>query len=194
MRTRRENGTFEPYSTAFIARGVELVNAGWSWRRAAAELGISSEALRKRARSDGLNFRRGRPSFAKDIRLNLPTNPIDLAYLAGILDGEGNITIAGQPRNAVRIGIANTDLPLMLWLLSIGGGMSRKQGRKGQKSQTPCYYWQLYSRLDTRAFLQAVVPYMRIKRNKATLAINLISSWVREQEDNRAVLTALVVE
>ena len=189
MTRRRVDGMFANVLTVnAVAKGVALVNAGFSWSAAAKEVGMCTDSLRKRARRDGLKFRRGKRAFCKPSRLNLPTEATDLAYLAGILDGEGSITIAESPRNVVRLGIANTNVELMKWLLSIGGGISECQRKANQKSQTPCYHWQIYSRIDVRSFLAAVVPYMRIKRAKAELAIEVISSWVREQEDNSATL------
>jgi hypothetical protein len=182
MRTRRPNGVFDcTFGHDKIVEGIRLVNSGANWHEAAKAVGMCIENLRERAAKAGLQVRVGKRSFRfGETRLNLPTEPTDLAYLAGILDGEGSISICGSPRNVVRVGISNTDEGLIKWLASIGGGVSKKTPSPNCKQ---CYHWQVYSRFDVRAFLIAVVPYMRIKQNKAILAIETITSWVEAHEE-----------
>jgi hypothetical protein len=185
MRTRNANGVYvAEYSKEAVARGITLLNAGAGWHEAARAAGMGIDNLRKRGEAEGYVLRKGRPSFVTEMRLNLPTDTHDLAYLAALLDGEGSVTIAKNPRNTVRVAITNVDVPLMKWLESIGGGVSAR--RKIVKRQQ-CYVWQLYGRLDIKAFLDAVVPYMRIKKQKAQDAIALLKSWVDDLEKARSV-------
>lgn len=183
MRARDKNGIYaNEYSLSKVQEGIRLLNGGYNWHEASSAVGMCIENLRKRATKEGIKFRRGRNSLRRfSVRLNLPTETNDLAYLAALLDSEGYICIAKLPRNLVKVGITNTDLPIMNWLSSMGGKVIKRKEGVGK----PCYVWNLYSRLDTRAFLIAVVPYMRIKKVKAEEAIKLISSWIDSELEFR---------
>lgn len=95
----------------------------------------------------------------------------DLAYLAGILDGEGYISRrfqrSGERRPTFIVGITNTDMGLMEWLLGMGGTLHRKKRGAGKQ----CYEWNVRSLRDAVAFLRAVEPYMRIKQEAARSVI-----------------------
>lgn len=112
-----------------------------------------------------------------------PSEPTDLAYLAGIVDGEGYITISGVTtkanRGAIRVGVTNTYKPLIDWLLEYGGSVKAKpEGRVGSLGKLPCYHWGVTARLEILALLKSIEPYMRIKRDKAKLAIAMIEEWI----------------
>lgn len=177
---RRPDGCI--YSPEAVVEGIRLVNSGIDWHSAAHNVGMSIDNLKRRALLQGISFRKGYRSFRSSVRLNLPEKPTDLAYLAALLDGEGYITIAASPRSAVRVGITNTDIGIMNWLKSIGGGVCLH----GTALKKQCYNWQLYSRLDTRAFLEAVIPYMRMKNEKAAKAIEILSRWISAHEIYRS--------
>lgn len=102
---------------------------------------------------------------------------IELAYVAGLLDGEGSVAIYtnGRPRNRsisppwlLDVSIGNTSLPLMDWLKETFGGSI--QPHKASLGNKPMYYWVLHSRA-AHAFLIEVMPYMRIKYLQAEVAL-----------------------
>lgn len=103
-------------------------------------------------------------------RLRIPDDPAVRAYLAGLLDGEGCITIRPAPKRSVQVQIANTDESLMRWLEGFGGFVysQRYENRRGAACK---HSWQINSRRDVSAFLTALLPYMRIKTEKARRAI-----------------------
>lgn len=86
----------------------------------------------------------------------LPENQVDVAYLAGLFDGEG--CLSGT------FCIYNCSVEVMQWLLQFGGrvyprapvGISRKVG----------YKWCI-ARGDYRVFLIAILPYLVIRRSAA---------------------------
>lgn len=89
----------------------------------------------------------------------------EAAYAAGILDGEGSISIT---RNHVgrwpspQVSVASTDRELVEWLRArFGGSISTKQPRKPQHSLS--YDWKL---TDRRAlhFLEVVQPFLVLER------------------------------
>ena len=107
----------------------------------------------------------------------------DLAYLAGIVDGEGYIGISADHRNRnpdrpcwrLRVVVTNTNEWLMHHLkFSIGGGTIRL--RNG--NLMPCYQWSI-ERGKAAEFLKLILPYLRLKKPQAELAIKFQASVTR---------------
>ncbi len=104
----------------------------------------------------------------------LGTNEIELAYIAGLFDGEGCVNIhtskhkSGQYHD-LRVFINNTAPELLLFCSRIFGGKLRLCKR--QLPEHDLYHWELYA---TRAetFLRAVEPYLILKKDKAALALS----------------------
>lgn len=113
-------------------------------------------------------------------------NPIAiLSYTAGLIDGEGCISISvrlpteergkgklSAPSHCLRVKIANTDFFIIDWLLSTFGGSTSNSNGKAALSQgnKPARDW-LLSGENAKAFLEKTVPYLRIKQKQAELAI-----------------------
>lgn len=103
-------------------------------------------------------------------------DPLVLAYLAGVIDSDGYITTQRTIRKGVtyscaKVGIAGTrrdphDLAASLF----GGNVSRYVPKDPR--HRPQFQW---SRVGTRAsvVLEAVLPYLRVKRRQGELALNL---------------------
>lgn len=89
----------------------------------------------------------------------------EAAYAAGILDGEGSISITRNHSGrwpSPQVSIASTDRELLEWLqVRFGGSISTKQPRQPQHSLS--FDWKL---TDRRAihFLQIVKPHLVIIR------------------------------
>lgn len=105
----------------------------------------------------------------------------DLAYLAGIVDGEGYIGISADHRKRnpdrpcwrLRVAVTNTNEWLMQHLkFSIGGGVI---ALKNSKNTTPCYQWEIRHGKASE-FLKLILPYLRLKRPQAELAIKFQAS------------------
>ena len=93
----------------------------------------------------------------------------DLAYVAGIIDGEGTITVVknGQT-SSLRVSVCNTNEWLINWLrFSFGGSVYKF--RKIEKNKQ-AWQWMLTCR-KARDFIVLVMPYLQIKRPQAELAI-----------------------
>ena len=91
----------------------------------------------------------------------------DYAYIAGILDGEGTISISNSQYMTVRI--RNTNKGVLEWIQGVTGagkiyGDSRSKARR-------CYSLEMTAN-KAAAFLHLVLPYIRIKRKQAILALN----------------------
>jgi hypothetical protein len=89
----------------------------------------------------------------------------ELAYTAGLFDGEGSISLVRQKHNrshSPQVAVASTDLEVLLWLQErFGGSIVTKQPR--QPSHSVSYDWRL---TDRRAlnFLKLIRPYLVIQR------------------------------
>ena len=94
-----------------------------------------------------------------------------VGYLAGILDGEG--TISMRNARSVRISIANTDETLMAWLSILGGHVS---ALKPFPNRRQVYRWSIGHREDCVRFLQIVLPHLCIKRASAEEALRNLAT------------------
>jgi hypothetical protein len=113
-------------------------------------------------------------------------NSHDLSYAAGMLDGDGCISVnkGRQQKNGahsymitVRVSQKLEEIPL--WFLSVFGGRVRTMG-KGKWAVSngrpvffsPMIAWELYCR-DAAEFLTAIIPYLKMKKTRAELAVRL---------------------
>lgn len=103
------------------------------------------------------------------------------AYIAGLLDGEGCIYISkNRPSKRTRtvnpfyrlyVVISNTHLGAMVWLHNqLGGSLAQQKATRTSFSSNPIWNWRLSTRQAAR-FLEAVLPYLRIKKEQAEVAL-----------------------
>jgi hypothetical protein len=102
------------------------------------------------------------------------------AYLAGIIDGEGCLSIGAGRRqkwgvvnyNSI-MSVANTDIRLIKWLHSNFGGnfFNGKQQRPTIKKH---YIWRVLRHKDIELLLLAILPYLIIKREQAIILLELV--------------------
>lgn len=96
----------------------------------------------------------------------------DAAYIAGILDGEGSISL-GRTKDGKRytpsVTIVNGKVALMRYLVETTGlGHVIRRDRQDLPNARISYQWQL--RLDeVIPFLSQVTPHLRLKQQQATL-------------------------
>ena len=101
---------------------------------------------------------------------------LELAYTAGIMDGEGSIMIQktqGYTKLSdhyfrLIVVIANTDSWLIVWLhTTYGGYMYDTPAKPGCK---PLFTWRITGK-PAKVFLESILPYLHIKKPQAELAI-----------------------
>ena len=102
-------------------------------------------------------------------------------YLAGIVDGEGSITIYKHIRNAKKVDyggflvVTNTSKELILWLCNnFGGSWCIRQGNSLSKKEV--LRWQLYGK-DALFLVMKISRFLIIKRktkNKKLKAFYLL--------------------
>jgi len=122
---------------------------------------------------------------------------IELAYVAGIIDGEGTICITKISSKWVKsqsgfdyyshvgVGISNKDL--CEWLkIKFGGCVTRQKRSAKFPNSKDIWMWQI-RRSHTTPFLKAIEPYLKIKRLQAQ---NVIEYQERITPSNSKKLTS----
>ena len=101
----------------------------------------------------------------------------ELAYAAGLVDGEGCIhaekahSIGNSYTVVVRV--ANTDVRMVNWLKeTFGGFITNDSGRRNKGVRKTCYQWVVKSR-KAKDFLVLIRPYLKIKSKQADIAVIL---------------------
>lgn len=92
----------------------------------------------------------------------------DRAYLAGILDGEGNLNLICTERCfQVNVFVANNAPEIHKWLSEKFGGMTRDS----YTSRTKCMRTEWNNRQAIKTLLEAAYPYLLIKRLEAGILL-----------------------
>ena len=89
----------------------------------------------------------------------------ELAYAAGLFDGEGSISLVRQKNNrshSPQVSVASNDYEVLAWFQKrFGGSIVTKQPRKATHSVS--YDWRLTDR-RALSFLELIRPYLVIER------------------------------
>src|SRR5260221_11022694 len=105
-------------------------------------------------------------------------DPCFLAYMAGLFDGEGSICIGrnldrhGARRYKLRVNCVNScPWPLLELHQAFGGSfITKKAGKWKLPGQKQMYIWDCSGR-QALGFVEAVLPYLRIKKEQARLGM-----------------------
>lgn len=114
--------------------------------------------------------------------LRLPNSPAELGYLAGLMDGEGTIWVGPPKRRSkqahIEIHIANSDPRIIEWLGAMGG---RVRWTFPLRATRPCGLWAIDRLADYALLCQALLPYLRIKRENAKWALAVVFRRLQER-------------
>jgi len=103
-----------------------------------------------------------------------PLAATDAAYIAGLLDGEGTVTLTRKHRNdnhQLALSISNTDLPLLRYVLKTVGAGKITSKRTARAHHTPSYTYAIYNR-QALALLEQLSPYLKTyKAERASLIL-----------------------
>lgn len=106
---------------------------------------------------------------------------VDKAYTAGIVDGEGYIAIMQvDGRFRVRVEVGSTSECLIEWIHQLYGGFFYMTEPKNKKWK-PVYRFMIQGR-KSRALLEDVLPYLKIKKNQCKIALRLLDTLVSNGE------------
>lgn len=117
----------------------------------------------------GLDARRKQPP-----RVLLPT---ELAYIAGVIDGEGTIGIYRLRSTGyqMKVCISNCSRPLLVWIRErVGGALVRVAKETPRKRES----WQLVvSQYQAAPLLLDCRDYLQVKRPQADLAVRYMEEY-----------------
>ena len=98
----------------------------------------------------------------------------EAAYLAGLIDGEGTVTLTRREKTAQRtltITIANTERNLLEYPMGIIGAGVISSKRTQKKHHTPSFVYRITGR-QALSVLQKIVPYLRsYKKHRAEFVL-----------------------
>ena len=97
----------------------------------------------------------------------------DVIYLAGLFDGEGCIFVSRQNSGRshyLGVTITNTNVGVLKLAKRMFGG-SIRQNSDSRKHRTTSWVWRIVSNQAENA-LKTLLPYLRIKRQEAELALD----------------------
>lgn len=105
---------------------------------------------------------------------------IDAAYIAGMIDADGMITVTRRGSLVMPlVTVHNSHLPLIEWLLSvIGAGCAYETKTEPKRPDQSKDRWNKVHRYQltgrkAQSLLQRCLPYLKVKARQATLVIDL---------------------
>jgi hypothetical protein len=101
---------------------------------------------------------------------------LDWAYLAGFFDGEGCISLHSRYRVdgwRVRLTVSQSDYRLLALYEKFEVGRLRRIEPRGKFKARPSYQWIINKGSEVEWLLQGMMPYLRFKKDQASLAILL---------------------
>lgn len=153
---------------------VERFQRGESVAELARQFGVSHSSatkliIRRTGKTPGRHVRA--------MRVFPPTDPIEIAYLAAMIDAEGCITRNSKVAACTwQVVITNTSPELRSWLEQLGGALyepgrsrSEKAKQNGWKKQ---YEWNVSPAWNVYRLLRVVRPYLKIKGARADEAMS----------------------
>lgn len=112
---------------------------------------------------------------------------VELAYLAGIIDGEGTIGlherqgIGEKKRWCIRFIVTNTDFRLIQWLIDNFGGNFYKKTPKVAKWKVS-YVWTIYDTKKCYDLIKKIKPYLVLKNEQADVVIKFQDSLMKLED------------
>jgi hypothetical protein len=117
---------------------------------------------------------------------------LDLAYAAGIVDGEGTIGITEigarpkkgrkNPQHRIYVAVAMTDAAIPLLMSEMFGGSVNTYHYHPERNR-PQTRWSLSGKRAVLC-LEALLPYLRLKNAQAELAINFQEKYLKRKRNS----------
>lgn len=145
----------------------------WSFAQRTRARALDRRARYALVRANARRSREGHVAYVRGILTSMKHKLTELAYAAGLFDGEGHIVFqgkdAGGHRRSLQVSIINTDEIMLNWLLEHFGGALISQKVTGNRK--PCWHWRLRTD-ESLAFLYDILPYVVSKENLVRKAID----------------------
>jgi hypothetical protein len=124
--------------------------------------------------------------MAKDIYNRKEYSIAEIAYLAGIIDGEGCIYIGNHSCNAETgdkyfqtiMKVTSTDKCLIDWLQKIFGGLVKEYtpNQTPENSRKPAWFWQASGERLTH-LCELLIPYAIIKKTELEIMLRMRNTY-----------------
>lgn len=106
----------------------------------------------------------------------------EIAYIAGLFDGEGCVSVYHEKTTKYRLAriqasLSNTNLPIVEYLKDCFGGYVKTRILPSGKL---CKSWSVSCRKAAEVLTQ-LIPYLKIKRGQAELALRIFALTNRER-------------
>lgn len=171
---------------------LHFYKKGTTIKKIAMQFGCAPSTVRRRLAYMDASIKRGEWQFTKKFfprTIRIPDSPVKLAYLAGIVDGEGTIDfIKNKTRRrkevAPRMKVGNTDLDLIRWLLAEIGGRVYVYKPKN-KTHKMFFEWFISGVQNIQPLLLAIFPYLVIKRKNAEKVLEFCKIEVEKRAKNQ---------
>ncbi len=124
----------------------------------------------------------------------------EAAYIAGIMDGEGCISIhrkknvrGTSPTFALFVNVTNTERKLLEWIQAkVGAGVITPKPKSNSN-------WKLCHQLvfrteEIESFLKAVLPYMIVRETQAKLMLEFLTIEWKQTGDQKTKPSAVRIE
>lgn len=103
-----------------------------------------------------------------DITLSRPRD-LDLAYLAGIIDGEGHVMVS---KSSMGLVLCMADIPILEWVNErFAGRLSGNYTPEG--NSRPRRMWHLSRAADLRYLLPLLIPHLVLKHEEAAVLLEV---------------------
>jgi len=123
----------------------------------------------------------------------------NLIWIAGFFDGEGNIHLRhSKPTYAnpngqyqLSITIVHTNKDILNNFLTFGGHIYKNY--KTKEKHTESYIWRITG-LKAKPFLEAILPYLRLKRDVTIIALKFIDTLMSKEYAKKLGLSQELIE
>ena len=105
----------------------------------------------------------------------------EASYIAGIIDGEGSITLTRWHTKEHRrpcISIASTDLELLMYVQSLTGGKINSKRNYNPDKHKDSFTLTVLKKDEVFSSLQSILPFLRIEKKK------LRAKWILDHYES----------
>lgn len=160
----------------------DYLSGDWTTVKVAKKYGVAPISVTRERRNRGLP---GWPHGFKKrtVDVVVPSDPTLLAYMAGLIDGEGTLQVVAPagPKPYARLTIANNHRGLMDWLQQTFGGRVYWRDMSYYKddgyNRQPQANWHCADIHGVFVVTRAVQPYLIIKKPQSELVLG----WLRNR-------------
>jgi hypothetical protein len=161
--------------TTVRAQAIAQYRKGASQAQIATDLAIGQSSVARILATAGMATR---PHGLRRQTVTIPADLAVLGYIAGMLDGEGNLQVRREKSVGCKVAIYSTTAEVLDWLTTQVGGKVRWDHARTRRGWKPIGIWELTRARDVFALLTALLPYLIIKRAAAIEMLALLGPVV----------------